>query len=106
MRYILFALLVPALCFAQTPTPSPTPDPDIALAQQFNTTVLDVKMQRIGQLMNEIRGLKKADLVGKVGTSEDVQFDLTAEQKQQIRQARRAKIQAVRQLCRDLDDNL
>lgn len=112
MKYLLLALLVPSLVLAQTPTPSesplpsPTIDPDIELAERFNMTVLDVKMQKIQQIIGEVRNLKRADTLGKIGTSEDVVFDLTAEQKQQIRQARRAKIQAMRQLCRDLSDNL
>lgn len=104
MKHILFALIIPAFCYAQTPTP--TLDPDVAVAERFGMSVLDFKLQRLQQAMQEIRSLKRADLAGKVGTSEDVQFDLTNEQKQTLRQARRSKIQALRQACRDLSDDL
>lgn len=103
MKKLFFSILLfPLVAVAQTP--EPTVDPDEAVAQRYGITALDVKMQRISQAFNEIRELHKVDRSGKVGTATDALFDITAEQRQSVRQARRAKIQAVKELCRGLND--
>jgi len=100
MKKLLLAILFPASLLAQTPTP--TPDPDEQIGQQYGISALEVKMQRITQAFNEVRELQKVDRSGKVGTGSDVIFDITTEQRQSVRHARRAKLQAIKQLCRDL----
>ena len=107
MKKLLFVLLF--LCStvqAQTPTPTATPDPDIEVAAKYNLTVMEVKLMKLTQAIQEVRAFEKSIKDGTIGTSSEILFEMTNEQKTTLRQARRGKIQAVKAACRDLSEAL
>lgn len=106
MKKLLIALLVPSLALAQTPTPSATPDPDIAIAAQYNLTVMEVKLMKLTQAIQEVRAFEKSIKDGTIGTAAEILFEMTPEQKQTLRQTRRTKVRAVKAACSELSEAL
>ena len=97
MRYIFLLLLLPTLCFAQT---------ERELARQFNMSVMEIKIQKMNQSINELREFQKTLRAGKVGNQREMLITLTPQQKQQLRTIRGQKITAMKDLCTQFNNNM
>lgn len=107
MKKLLIALLLlPIVALAQTPTPTATPDPDLDVAEKYSLTLMEVKLMKLTQAIQEARQFEKSIKDGKIGTATEILFDMTQEQKMTLRQSRRTKIQAIKAACRDLSEAL
>lgn len=106
MKRLLFTLLFCSSAYAQTPTPTETPDPDLEIAGKYNLSLMEVKLMKLTQAIQEVRAFEKSIKEGKIGTASEILFEMTPEQKMTLRQSRRAKIQGVKAACRDLSEAL
>ena len=88
MKRLLIALsFLPVVVFAQA-------DPDIELAAKFNRPLLEIKLQKLQQHISEIRDMKRLEDEGRSGV-----IKLSPEQKAELRQSRRTKIQGLQAFC-------
>lgn len=106
MKKLLLALLFCSSAHAQTPTPTATPDPDEGIAQKYNLTLMEVKLMKLSQAIQEVRAFEKSIKEGTIGTAAEILFQMTAEQKQTLRQTRRSKVRAVKAACAELSEAL
>ena len=93
MRYLFLILILIPTPIALAQTPTPTPDPDEAAAAKFKISVLEIKLQRLQNHLNQIRGSKKAEREGGRFTTR------TPAQKAAMKTERQAKIQQLRGFC-------
>lgn len=103
MRYLVL-LLIPSIALAQTPTP--TPDPDRALARQFKVSVLDVRLGKAAQAINDVRALNKAEREGRIVQGNESLVTLTPAQKAALRTKRNQKINRLRAICQAIETTL